>query len=119
MKTALLTTIFGVAAVSCAHAHAFLDHADPAVGGSVKGTPQEVKLAFTEEVEPAFSSVKIFDAAGKEVDGRNVRADPKDGHLLLVSLPVPLAAGTYKVVWRVVSKDTHVTQGNFTFTKEP
>ena len=119
MKTALLTTVIGVAAVSCVQAHAFLDHADPAVGSSVKQAPKEVKLAFTEEVEPAFSSVKVFDAAGKEVDGKNVHADPNDGHLLLVSLPVALAAGVYKVVWRVVSKDTHVTQGNFTFTKEP
>ena len=119
MKIVFLTAIIGVAAVSCAHAHAFLDHADPAVGGSIKGMPKEVRLAFTEEVEPAFSSVKVFDAAGKEVDGKNVHTDPKDGHLLLVSLPVSLAAGAYKVVWRVVSKDTHVTQGDFTFTKEP
>jgi methionine-rich copper-binding protein CopC len=26
-----------------------------------------------------------------------------------------LGAGTYKVVWLVVSVDTHVTNGNFTF----
>ena len=31
----------------------------------------------------------------------------------------PLAAGTYKVVWRVVSVDTHVTNGDFRFTMAP
>jgi len=34
--------------------------------------------------------------------------------LLTVSLP-KLKPGKYKVVWRVVSVDTHVTTGNFTF----
>ena len=34
--------------------------------------------------------------------------------LLKVSLP-PLGPGTYRVAWRVVSVDTHVTSGSFTF----
>jgi methionine-rich copper-binding protein CopC len=33
---------------------------------------------------------------------------------MAISLP-PLQAGKYKVVWRIVSIDTHVTKGNFTF----
>ena len=70
-------------------------------------------------MELAFSSIKVFDAAGKQVDGKNVHADPKDGRILIVSLPATLGPGTYKVVWRVVSKDTHITNGDFTITKEP
>jgi methionine-rich copper-binding protein CopC len=37
-----------------------------------------------------------------------------DHALLRVSL-ASLQSGIYKVVWRVVSVDTHVTSGNFTF----
>ena len=85
----------------------------------VKESPKEVKLTFTEEVEPAFSKMQVFDAAGKQVDEKNVHTDPKNGRGLIVSLPGSLGAGTYKVVWRAVSKDTHVTQGDFTFVKEP
>jgi hypothetical protein len=48
------------------------------------------------------------------VDKRDVHVDPSNQALLHVSLP-PLETGTYKVVWRVVSVDTHVTSGNFTF----
>ena len=118
-RTGLLAAVLSVAAALSAHAHAFLDHADPAVGSSAKQVPKEVKITFTEEVEPMFSSIKVFDAAGKQVDGKNVHADPKDGKILIVSLPGALGAGTYKVSWRVVSKDTHVTQGDFTFVKEP
>jgi hypothetical protein len=32
---------------------------------------------------------------------------------------MPLTPGTYRVSWRVVSVDTHPTEGNFTFTIKP
>jgi methionine-rich copper-binding protein CopC len=95
-------------------AHAFLQRAEPSVGSTVQTSPNEVQIRFTENIEPAFSSIQVFDASGKEVDKRNVHLDRSDSALLHVSLP-RLGAGTYKVVWRVVSVDTHVTNGNFTF----
>ena len=95
-------------------AHAFLREAEPGVGGTVQTLPNEVRIRFTENIEPAFSSIKVFDAAGKQVDKRDVHLDRSDRALLHVSLP-RLGAGIYKVVWRVVSVDTHVTNGNFTF----
>ena len=51
---------------------------------------------------------------GQQVDKRNAQADKSDPILLSVSLPA-LRPGKYKVVWRVVSVDTHVTTGNFAF----
>jgi methionine-rich copper-binding protein CopC len=95
-------------------AHAFLQCAEPAVGSTVQRSPSEVQIRFTENIEPAVSSIQVFDASGKEVDKRDLRLDRSDHALLHVSLP-QLGAGTYKVVWRVVSVDTHVTSGNFTF----
>lgn len=99
-------------------AHAFLDHATPAVGSQVHGAPASVSLWFTEELEPAFSSIKVFDAQGKEVDAGDTSPDPNDRTLLKVSLP-RVTPGAYRVVWRVLSLDTHVTEGNFTFTVVP
>jgi hypothetical protein len=95
-------------------AHAFLQRAEPAVGGTVQTSPNEVRIRFTENIEPAVSSIQVFDGSGKEVDKRDLHLDRSDHALLHVSLP-QLGAGTYKVVWRVVSVDTHVTSGNFTF----
>jgi hypothetical protein len=95
-------------------AHAFLQRAEPSVGSTVQTSPNEVRIRFTENIEPAFSSIQVFDASGKEVDKRDVHLDRSDPALLHVSLP-RLGTGTYKVVWRVVSVDTHVTNGNFTF----
>jgi hypothetical protein len=95
-------------------AHAFLQRAEPSVGGTIQTSPSEVRIRFTESIEPAFSSIQVFDVSGKQVDKHAVHLDRSDHALLRVSLP-PLAAGIYKVVWRVVSVDTHVTKGNFTF----
>ena len=95
-------------------AHAFLQRAEPAVGSTVQASPSEVRVLFTEKIEPAISTVQVFDASGKEVDKRDMYLDRLNHALLRISLP-RLEAGTYKVVWRAVSVDTHVTEGSFTF----
>jgi methionine-rich copper-binding protein CopC len=95
-------------------AHAFLKDAEPGVGSTVQTSPSEILIRFTENIEPAFSSIQVFDASGKEVDKRDVHLDRSDRAILHVSLP-RLGAGIYKVVWRVVSVDTHMTNGSFTF----
>ena len=104
--------------VAPARAHAFLDHAVPAVGSSVRGSPSQVKLWFTEKLEPAFSTVQVVDGSGKRVDRADVKVGSADPMLLEVSLPT-LPSGTYRVKWRVLSVDTHVTEGDFTFDVVP
>jgi methionine-rich copper-binding protein CopC len=115
MKRIILTLgVIVLAGSARLEAHAFLKRAEPAVGSTAQTSPNGVRIWFTENIEPAFSTIQVFDASGKEVDKRDVHLDRSNHALLHVSLP-PLGAGTYKVVWRVVSVDTHVTNGNFTF----
>jgi methionine-rich copper-binding protein CopC len=109
---ALLALVF--LAASPASAHAFLDHASPAVGSTLQRVPAAINLWFTQELEPAFSSVSVVDQAGARVDAGDAAVDGKDATLLHVSLKT-LPPGVYKVVWRVVSVDTHTTEGSFTF----
>jgi methionine-rich copper-binding protein CopC len=101
-------------AASPASAHAFLDHASPAVGSAVQRLPSIISLWFTQELEPAFSTVSVVDQSGARVDAADAAVDAKDATLLHASLK-PLPPGTYKVMWRVVSVDTHATEGTFTF----
>jgi copper resistance protein C len=108
-----------ITAVSlAAHAHAFLDHADPKVGSTVAAPPGAARLWFTEPLEPAFSSIAVLDANGHRVDAGQPQPDAHDPLLLQVPL-TRLAPGEYTVVWRAVSVDTHVTQGRFTFRVAP
>lgn len=96
---------------AAAHAHAFLDRASPRVGSSVRSAPREVTMWFTQNLEPAFSKAEVRNAAGQRVDQGNARAS---GSELRVSLK-PLPPGPYRVTWRVLSVDTHTTEGSFSF----
>ena len=110
----IILVLISVASLTRLEAHAFLKDANPGVGSTIQTSPSEVQIRFTENIEPAVSSIQVFDASGKEVDKRDLHLDRSDHALLHISLP-PLGVGTYKVTWRVVSVDTHVTNGDFTF----
>src|SRR5689334_21036016 len=99
---------------SPAFAHAFLERAEPRVGSTVDKAPARVTLHFSEELEPAFSTLQVSDGAGHEVDSRDKQVDAKDRRVMSVSVPA-LKPGTYKVTWRALSADTHVTRGDFKF----
>ena len=105
--TVLSTFVFGSAD---ADAHAFLDYANPRVGSTVAASPGQVTLHFTQRLEPKFSRAEVRNATGARVDqGASI-----SGNVMRVSLKA-LSAGTYRVHWRVLSVDTHTTEGNFTF----
>lgn len=114
----LLTALVAGILAPRAKAHAFLDHARPEVGSTINRSPHEIRLWFTESLEPAFSSVEVLDRNRHEVDDKNAHVDPKDRMLLDVSVP-RLSPGTYTVMWHVVSIDTHRTEGHFQFTIKP
>jgi methionine-rich copper-binding protein CopC len=108
------SALAALAASPGALAHAFLDHAEPRVGSAVDRAPNRVTLWFTQELEPAFSKVKVLDANGNEVDAKDGAVDANDRTEMHVSVPA-LAPGKYRVEWRVLSVDTHVTNGDFAF----
>lgn len=115
MKTTRLICAASMAlAAACAHAHAFLEHADPRVGSQVQVSPTEVKLWFNEPLEEAFSTASVTDASGRRMDHADVHMDHSNRRLMHVSVQ-NLPPGTYTVHWRAVSVDTHVTQGTFGF----
>lgn len=115
MRTRLLALALLLFTAAPAFAHAFLDHSSPAVGSTVPASPPTLKLWFTQELEPAFSTVAVTDASGADVEAGAAAVDAKDASLLEVPLK-KLPAGTYTVKWRVISVDTHPTDGSFTFS---
>ncbi len=101
-----------------AHAHAFLEHTEPRVGSTVSAAPAELRLWFSEPLEPAFSTVEVTDAQGRRVEAGRAQVDPRDRALLRVALN-RLGPGSYTASWRVISVDTHVTEGRFVFQVAP
>jgi methionine-rich copper-binding protein CopC len=112
LRVILTLLVAGLAPI--AWAHAFLERAEPAVGRKVSLAPATVQIWFTEPVEAAFSSIKVFSASGQEVDKRDTQVDPTQRQLLRVSLE-HLTPGKYRVVWKAVSVDTHTTTGKYEF----
>ena len=116
MKIAAIVALAAtISAAPRAQAHAFLDHASPAVGSSVPATPSAVTMWFTQQLEPAFTSATVTDKSGNLVDAGPAQVDPKDPTELRVPLK-PLPPGTYSVAWHALSVDTHTTTGHFIFT---
>jgi methionine-rich copper-binding protein CopC len=113
-----MTAAIVLAAVTGAEAHAALQRAEPRAGSTVRTAPARVRLWFTERLEPAFSSVRVVNESGQRVDKEDGEVDPAAPKQLRVSLS-PLPPGTYKVIWRVLSVDGHVTEGSFTFRVAP
>jgi methionine-rich copper-binding protein CopC len=113
VRRLLIVFVLSLPGVS-AGAHAFLTQAVPPVGGTVSVAPREVRLIFSEGIEPAFSRIELTRADGQPLSTGPATVDPRDNTQLVLALP-PLALGRYRVKWRVVSVDTHPTEGDYTF----
>ena len=104
-----LLVLASTSSVSLAHAQ--LQKAVPPVGGTV-APPSEIRLQFSEAVEPRFSKVTLTDPRGA---GIALGALKTEGAVLIVRIGKRLTPGDYMVHWRAVSVDTHRTQGAFSF----
>lgn len=96
--------------------HVFLERADPRVGATVGVSPGSVRIWFDGVLEPAFSTIRVRDASGNRVDNGDSHVDSNNEKLLEVLLLPHLAPGAYKVIWSVVARDGHRTEGDYTFT---
>ena len=111
---ALVACVLGVGEVL---GHSGLQRAEPPVESKLKRPPGEVKLYFTERLEPAYSTVRVNDDHGAQVDRQDSHVDSSNPLLLRATLQL-LEHGAYSVIWRVLSVDSHVTEGRFTFRVE-
>jgi copper resistance protein C len=122
MKRTPMTAIAASFALICgattAFAHAQLEKATPPVGGTV-ASASEIRLEFSEGVEPKFSKVSLTGPDGALAPLGAAGTESGNQTVLIVPISKPLAAGVYKVHWQAVSVDTHHTQGTFEFTVKP
>ncbi|SAK91782.1 copper resistance protein CopC [Caballeronia hypogeia] len=96
-----------------ASAHVFPRTQVPAAGASVS-PPSEVRINFDGPLEPAFSSLTVTDASGKQVNVAKAAVDAQHQETMAVALP-PLQSGHYTVHWVAVASDGHRTHGDYGF----
>ncbi|AOR72343.1 copper resistance protein CopC [Burkholderia stabilis] len=122
MKTTTLNRLAGfvaagmilAAAPVAASAHGKLESAAPASGSTIDTAPDTLRLTFNEDLEPAFSSVKVSDASGNAVTHEKAKVDTSNPRVMTIALP-KLAAGAYTVQWAAMTADAHRTKGAYTF----
>ncbi|HUR78867.1 MAG TPA: copper resistance protein CopC [Acidimicrobiales bacterium] len=118
MRRALLVCALALAALTGfaapAAAHATLESSVPAGGARLDTPPRRVLLEFSERVEVALGGVRVFDSGGDRVDRGDLSHPNGRGSAVALTLP-RLADGGYVVTWRVVSADSHPSQGAFSF----
>ncbi|MCI0709779.1 MAG: FixH family protein [Chloroflexi bacterium] len=109
----LLTSFF--ASVKPVVAHANLVRSDPPANTSLDVTPAEIRLWFTEPLEPEFSRFTLRDSSGDVIETPESQVDSSDPTQMFMQ-PGELPDGVYTVAWRVISAaDGHSTQGSFSF----
>jgi copper resistance protein C len=110
----VITFALLVGLTSAAFAHAHLVKSQPVGGSIVKVAPRDLTLWFSEPLEPAFCTVEVVDDSGNRFDQGKATVDASDGKILHAALK-ELPPGSYKAAWRVVSVDSHHTEGHFSF----
>ena len=83
--------VFALAA-GAAFAHGQLDKASPPVGGTVS-SPSEIRLKFTEGVEPRFSGIALSATGGAAQSLGKAGVDPSDSSVLIVKVSKKLPPG--------------------------
>src|SRR6185437_5383917 len=96
-------------------AHALPVRSQPAADAILSAPPSQVKMWFSEALNPLDSRIIVVDPANHEVDARNSQVSASDPTEMVVGLQL-LRPGAYVVVWRTQSAvDGHVTGGSFLF----
>ncbi|MEX3921072.1 copper resistance protein CopC [Paraburkholderia sp. BR10872] len=104
-----------IAVCQLAQAHAYPTHEAPGAGATVTTSQKDVVIDFDDGLEPAFSSITVTDAQGKDVTSGKAVVDPSNSKHMSVGLNA-LTPGVYTVSWVALADDGHRTQGHYAFT---
>lgn len=78
----------------------------------VDQAPTAVRLTFSEPATPVGRGIEVLSPGGRHLELGQASASATT----LTSRLGPAEPGTYRVSWKVVSKDSHPARGSFTFS---
>jgi len=99
-----------------ASAHAILLRSDPPKDARLNAAPQQVRMWFSEDLNPAFSTAVVVNAQNEQVDQKDAHVSPADSKEMDVNLQPNLPPSVYIVIYRTDSAiDGHILRGSFIF----
>ena len=114
----LVAFVVALALPAVAWGHASLLATQPQASGVLSQPPTQVRLTYSERIEPRFAVISVTDAGGnQEIAGSPARAADDENSIFVPVKPLP--QGWYLVWWRVISADGHPVRGAFTFAVGP
>jgi methionine-rich copper-binding protein CopC len=90
--------------------------ADPAPNSVVTVSPMQIRVWFSDELDPLCRVLVVRDSHGREVDSQDTSTDPDDSKELIVTIPDRIYNGHYSVSWEVTTGDGRQNHGSFGFT---
>ncbi|HYT36573.1 MAG TPA: copper resistance protein CopC [Ktedonobacteraceae bacterium] len=100
-----------------ASAHAILLRSDPAKDSVLSIAPKQVRMWYSEALNPAFSTAVVVNGENKRVDNRDAHVSSSDQTEMDVTLQPNLPPSVYIVIWRTDSAaDGHILRGSFIFS---
>jgi len=98
-------------------AHAILLRSDPAKDAILNAAPDQVRMWFSEDLNPTFSTAVVVNASNRRVDAGDAHVATGDAKEMDLHLRANLPPAVYIVIWRTQSADDgHVLRGSFIFS---
>jgi copper transport protein len=114
----LVAFVAALAVPALASGHATLLATQPQASGVLSQPPTQVRLTYSERIEPRFAVISVTDAGGNQQIAGSPASAPDDANAIVVPVKA-LSQGWYLVWWRVISADGHPVRGAFTFAVGP
>jgi copper transport protein len=100
---------------TASRAHSSLVRSQPPANASLSAAPQEIRLWFSEPVDPRHAEIRLLDDSERPVEGGSLRAIPGEPNGLALHIGIE-GSSRYLVSWRVLSRiEGHVTRGAYSF----
>ena len=113
-KILIVLLILSVSSIPFVSAHPFTNETIPNLSSNAPTGISEVIVFFSEPVEIEFSTLKVLDNNGNQIDNKDTNYYEDEKSLIVTT--EPLEDGVYTVTTKVLSKvDGHLVPGAFLF----
>ena len=113
-KILIILLVLSVSSIPFVSAHPFTDETIPNLSSNAPTGVSEVIVFFSEPVELEFSTLKVLDNNGNQIDNKDTSHYEDEKSLIVTTSP--LEDGVYTVTTKVLSKvDGHLVPGAFLF----